>query len=58
MARDRHYDKDGKLEYGLDYLYDSFDNKIESVMYIWNPDQTLSYTIKTIAEFEYYESDN
>ena len=58
LARDRHYDKDGKLEYGWDYLYDSFDNKIESVMYIWNPDQTLSYTIKTIAEFEYYESDN
>jgi hypothetical protein len=58
LARNRRYDKDGKLEYGWDYLYDSFDNTIECVMYSWNPDQTLSTTMKTIAEFEYYESDN
>ena len=57
-ARTRRYDKDGKLEYGWDYLYDSFDNTIECVMYSWNSDQTLSTTMKTIAEFEYYESDN
>ncbi len=58
LARNRRYDKDGKLEYGWDYLYDSFDNTIECVMYSWNSDQTLSTTMKTIAEFEYYESDN
>lgn len=58
LARTRLYDKDGKLEYGWDYLYDSFDNTIECVMYSWNSDQTLSTTMKTIAEFEYYESDN
>ena len=58
LARYRSYDKDGKLEYGWDYLYDSFDNTIERVMYIWNPDQTLNYTKKTIMEYEYYETDN
>ena len=58
LARTRSYDKDGKLEYEWDLLYDSFDNTIESVMYIWNSDQTLSITTKYISEYEYYESDN
>jgi hypothetical protein len=58
LVRSRSYDKGGKLEYGWDYLYDSFDNTIERVMYSWNSDQSPGTTMKIIAEYEYYESDN
>ena len=58
LACIKSYDRDGHLKHEWKFLYDSFDNTIESVMYSWNSDQSPGVTMKTIMEYEYYEFDN
>jgi len=58
LACIKNYDKDRHLKHEWKFLYDSFDNTIERVMYSWNSDQSPGATMKTIMEYEYYETDN